>query len=77
MVAPSTMAQLLDFVARIAESKSHLWILTREAKVTQRQAQDIVKLLKARSTAPVNKGCSLVDGHSGKCDGEDNHGDMT
>lgn len=44
------MAELCDFVARIAESKSHLWILTREAKVTQKQAQDIVAQLKGRPT---------------------------
>ncbi len=46
MVTPSTMGQLLDFVKRIAESKSTLWILTREAKVTQRQAKDILKQLR-------------------------------
>lgn len=81
MVAPDTMAQLLDFVKRIAESESSLWILTREAKVTKRQAKDIVELLKARSTPEkfhhYPDTCSRIDGHSGECDGEDNHGDMT
>ena len=38
--------QLINFVTRIAESESRLWLLTREAKVTQRQAKDILEKLR-------------------------------
>ncbi len=38
--------QLVNFVTRIAESQSSLWILTREAKVTKRQAIDILDALR-------------------------------
>ncbi len=46
-----TTLQLLDFVTRIAESESRLWILTMEAKVTQAQAKDIVAQLKGAEEA--------------------------
>ena len=44
---PSVILQLVNFVTRIAESKSALWYLTREAKVTKKQAEDIVRDMKA------------------------------
>ncbi len=38
--------RLVNFVTRIADSQSSLWILTREAKVTKREAKDILEALR-------------------------------
>lgn len=42
----SVTIQLVNFVTRIAESKTALWRLTLEAKVTKKQAEDIVRDMK-------------------------------
>ncbi len=47
---PDLTLALINFVTRIAESESRLWILTREAKVTKWQAENLVMQL--RKDAP-------------------------
>ncbi len=46
----SVVLELIDFVTRIATSESRLWTLTREAKVTRKQAEDIHRKLHAQAS---------------------------